>query len=70
MMLVFMPGKDPNCALSRNLNSKTKRCFLSYVVEILTYPLRPEALRKEFVTFLCESLGCRECVCDSYSLLY
>jgi hypothetical protein len=70
MMPVFMPYKDPKCALSRNLNSKMKRCFLICVVEILTYRLRLEALRKEVEMFSCEILGCRECVCDSYSLLY
>lgn len=69
-MLVFVPDRDANCALSRNLNRKTKRCFLSCVVEILTYRLRLEALIKEIVMFLCEISGCRECVCDSYSLLY
>ena len=58
-MLVFKPDKDPNCALLRNLNNKTKKCFLSCVVEILTYRLRLEAMRKEIVMFLCEILGCR-----------
>jgi hypothetical protein len=48
-MMVFIPDEDPNRALSRNLNSKTKSCLVSCVVEILTYRLRLEALRREIV---------------------